>query len=486
MSKRELVCPRCFDNLKVHSASGVDVDYCTECHGIWFDASELSARLGVKFEFKKLIPFSKVIPSEINCPVCQESMTCLSIQTSNDPIEIDLCRKCKGIWLDDGEYSAIRKSLEEIEKKGQNNFILNSFEKAYEKEYSRPSGFRPRPIRAEIDTPDPIVESRKKLIKDYFEKSKSKKGEQELFQSSFIVREPKPLSFKTGVQTIEGSTQLSDKEIIKKNSVFSGNESALEFYKSQNFNWENDTHKIEASTYFICLFTCLPCEVFNPRKRFPVFLASFIVSCVLIFYFFNLKVDINPQWALEYLNYFSLKADILFETLNPLPLIKYGFMHGSLLHLLLNMYILWIFGDNVSDVFSDHGRVKGELFFALFFFITVIISGLGHVFACMWNPLMLSVPLVGASGGVSGVMAAYWRLFPKSKLYQILFFYPFKVPVGFYMIFWIGSQILLALNYGVFSKVSWAAHLAGFVAGYFLLPLFLPFKLKDFYGKKGL
>jgi membrane associated rhomboid family serine protease len=147
------------------------------------------------------------------------------------------------------------------------------------------------------------------------------------------------------------------------------------------------------------------------------------------------------------------------------------------------MYMLWIFGDNVSDVFADHGRYKGEALFALFFFVTVIIGGLGHVAATFSNPITRFVPLVGASGGISAVMAAYWRLFPNTMFYQVFFFWPFKISVRFYMLFWMGVQFFLIYKYGTFSNVSWSCHLAGFLGGYFLLPLFLPFSLKEITSK---
>ncbi len=90
-------------------------------------------------------------------------------------------------------------------------------------------------------------------------------------------------------------------------------------------------------------------------------------------------------------------------------LITAGFLHADWWHLIGNMYILWIFGDNVIDVLYDHGERKGPLMFLFFYTVVLIISG---ITACM--VYFEFKVIIGASGAISGVMAAYWRLFPRS------------------------------------------------------------------------
>lgn len=148
------------------------------------------------------------------------------------------------------------------------------------------------------------------------------------------------------------------------------------------------------------------------------------------------------------------------QVLNPVPepftLVTYMFLHAGWLHLIGNLAFLWVFGDNVEDAF-------GHVAFALFFLLCGVVSALAHV---MMTPDSHE-PLIGASGAVSGVMAAYLLLYPKARVWILLFMrLPLKIPAWIALLGWFGLQIL-----GLFmvepegQAVAFWAHIGGFVMG---------------------
>ncbi len=143
------------------------------------------------------------------------------------------------------------------------------------------------------------------------------------------------------------------------------------------------------------------------------------------------------------------------------------FLHGSWMHLLGNMWFLWIFGDNVEDSMS---RPR----FAAFYLLCGLAAALAQV---LTNPRS-GVPMVGASGAISGVMGAYLVLYPRVRVFLL-------VPIGFLLTsialpawmmlaYWIGLQILSGVTAVDDSGggVAFWAHVGGFVAGVVLVKLF--------------
>jgi membrane associated rhomboid family serine protease len=130
------------------------------------------------------------------------------------------------------------------------------------------------------------------------------------------------------------------------------------------------------------------------------------------------------------------------------------FMHGSLGHLLGNLWVLWIFGNNIEDKMG-HGR------FVVFYVIGGLLASLAHVA----NTPASTVPVVGASGAIAAVMGAYLVLFPTARVQSIIppfFFWPFRVPAFVFLGVWFAGQFALA---GEESLIAWEAHVAGFVVG---------------------
>lgn len=147
------------------------------------------------------------------------------------------------------------------------------------------------------------------------------------------------------------------------------------------------------------------------------------------------------------------------------------FVHGGLLHVGGNMLYLWIFGDNVEDTLG-HPR------FLLFYLLSGIIAALAQTAV---GPAS-SVPMIGASGAVSGVLGAYLVLFPYARVLTLMtfvfFFRLVHVPAVIVLGFWIVVQLFNGLGSfhtpGGEAGVAWFAHLGGFVAGIALLLIVRP------------
>jgi membrane associated rhomboid family serine protease len=141
--------------------------------------------------------------------------------------------------------------------------------------------------------------------------------------------------------------------------------------------------------------------------------------------------------------------------------VTYSFLHGGWLHLGSNMLFLWVFGDNVEDAMGH--------FKFLFFYLACAAAG------ALVHGLVLpasEAPLIGASGAVSGVVAAYLMLHPKVRVWVLVFMrFPLPLPAFIPLLFWVGQQFVMLVIDGD-SNVSWGAHVGGILAGA-LLVLFL-------------
>ena len=150
------------------------------------------------------------------------------------------------------------------------------------------------------------------------------------------------------------------------------------------------------------------------------------------------------------------------------------FLHGGLFHLLGNMLFLWIYGNNVED---SMGHIK--------FLIFYLLCGLAASLLQAIISFDSSIPMIGASGAVSGVLSAYFLLFPKARvltLVVLLIFITFiRIPAGLLIGFWFLSQIINAyFNDPNSPGVAWYAHIGGFLMGLFLIPFFKKKKFKFF------
>lgn len=141
--------------------------------------------------------------------------------------------------------------------------------------------------------------------------------------------------------------------------------------------------------------------------------------------------------------------------------LTYAFLHLNFWHLASNMVFLWVFGDNVEDAF-------GHLRFLLFYIACAIAGALFHGLV---EPAS-EAPLIGASGAVSGVVAAYLLLHPKVRVWILVFMrIPIPLPAFIPLALWVGQQFFM-FAFGFQERVSWGAHVGGIIAGAILV-LFL-------------
>ena len=158
--------------------------------------------------------------------------------------------------------------------------------------------------------------------------------------------------------------------------------------------------------------------------------------------------------------------------IGPVPeaitLFTYPFFHAGWLHLLGNMLFLWVFADNVEDAY-------GPVSFVMFYFICGVAGGILHLVMMPQSDL----PLIGASGAVSGVLASYVLLFPRARIWILLFM---RIPVPLPAIWVLGGWFVLQVISLVMAKagenVALWAHIGGFVAGLLITMLARPYLFK--------
>ncbi len=150
-----------------------------------------------------------------------------------------------------------------------------------------------------------------------------------------------------------------------------------------------------------------------------------------------------------------------------LTLFSSMFMHGGWMHLIGNMWFMWVFGNNIED---SMGHVR----FIVFYLLCGLLAALAHIVTAPGS----TVPTVGASGAISGIMGAYLVLYPRVRVYTLFFLFVivrvFPLPAWVLLIQWFALQLLSGVgSFGVEGGgVAFWAHIGGFVAGVALIKLF--------------
>ena len=229
------------------------------------------------------------------------------------------------------------------------------------------------------------------------------------------------------------------------------------------------------------------------RRTTPLVNYTFIVINILVFVFLQ-DLGSNEKFT----NSFSLVPEEIFtgedivtnggvytdpatgerinvEGLQPTPFSVYItfftsiFMHGGIAHLFGNMLFLFIFGDNVED------RL-GHFRYFIFYLIVGILASVSHIIATYMfggNPL---IPVLGASGAISGILAAYLILYPRKRVRVIIFYFLTEVPailvIGLWFLFQLMSGIGM-LGGNMETGIAYGAHIGGFVSGLILVGFFL-------------
>jgi membrane associated rhomboid family serine protease len=208
----------------------------------------------------------------------------------------------------------------------------------------------------------------------------------------------------------------------------------------------------------------------NPTRNFPIVTVSIIAATVAIFFLhvtsgnFNLYIFRYGAIPSELTGFIDREPYIPYPV--HLTAVTSLFLHGGLFHLAGNMLFLWIFGNNVEDIF---GRIP----FAVYF----LLCGIGATAAHAIQFSSSDIPLVGASGAISGLMAAYLIAFPHAKVHVLFWFFIFiKVipfPAWLVITIWFLVQLLNFGAPGAPTQIAWGAHVGGFIVGLILYPPFI-------------
>lgn len=206
----------------------------------------------------------------------------------------------------------------------------------------------------------------------------------------------------------------------------------------------------------------IPLKDDNPAATVPYVTIGLIAVNLFVFsYMLFLGPDDAERIILEYsavpARMFGLTGEPVTAGLT--TSVSSMFLHGNLLHVGGNMLYLWIFGDNVEDVF-------GHFTFLLFY----IVCGLAGAYAHGLANAVSTLPMIGASGAVAGVLGAYVLMFPRAGVWTFFFFVFFwqviRVPAVIIIGLWILLQVVNGLmDSGVAGGVAWFAHVGGFAAG---------------------
>ncbi len=211
-----------------------------------------------------------------------------------------------------------------------------------------------------------------------------------------------------------------------------------------------------------------------PSRRWPVMNVLIILGSLLVFFYQIKLLRLNPDAYRALIDQYGLIPAHVWrgQPITPAvawPFVSYIFLHGSWLHVIGNLWALWLFGDNVEDR-------MGSFRYLLFYLLCGIVAGMVHC----WSEPSSAMVTIGASGAIAGVMGAYFVMYPSARivtLIPILFIPLFiRIPAVIYLGFWLLTQVysmvLSQSGAGTAANIAFAAHVGGFVGGMILHPFF--------------
>ena len=223
----------------------------------------------------------------------------------------------------------------------------------------------------------------------------------------------------------------------------------------------------------------IPIRDDQPRYSTP-YVTYFLIALNVVVFLYEVSVGMQSHQALNALIYeFGMVPRHVTGALtgaspvNPvaafLPILTSMFLHGSWLHIIGNMWVLWIFGDNIEDYL-------GHFPYLLFYFLSGFAAGFAHILLNLGS----DVPSVGASGAIAGVMGAYFLLYPRARV--LIWFPPiflFHLPAWLALGYWFLVQFLSGATTSIVytsqtsgGGIAFWAHVGGFVAGLAMIKIF--------------
>lgn len=377
----------------------------------------------------------------MKCPVCNVEMK----QFQMEHTELDMCEKCQGIWFDKGEFQTILKSLE------------NNSEVSYDK-YN--------PFGKKIDVIDPKL---------YTKRHCSRCGEiMEQFNYAYdsnIFLDKCPSC---------GSIWADKGEVLKAAIHNKGypkleaigrkmTENATNMETLKDLSRTAEELKSSGIRALFLPKIILPLSDDNPRICVPFVTISIILANILALIFGVIAI-IGGKDIIS----LALVSSNIIVGKNLHSLITSMFLHAGILHLFFNMFFLWIFGDNVED-YLGHFR------FLAFYLLFGIFGGLLFTATSINTPLA-SVPAIGASGAISGIIAAYFLIYPNARVNILFFSKIIKAPAFLYIGWYILMQIIFVSIKSAtgYEAVGYSAHLGGIIGA-----LLIVFMIKQYRSRKS-
>ncbi|MCL5784674.1 MAG: rhomboid family intramembrane serine protease [Patescibacteria group bacterium] len=204
----------------------------------------------------------------------------------------------------------------------------------------------------------------------------------------------------------------------------------------------------------------IPLRDSRPLSRFPFWVILIILVNAYIFY-----LELTSPNPDQFITKYSLiPSQIDFSNYKTLfPFISSQFIHGGFLHIISNMIFLWVFGNNIE-------ATLGFLLFPIFYLVSGVIAGLTQFF---FTPTA-TIPMLGASGAIAGVLGSYFALFPRNKIKTLIFIFVFitiiDVPAYFLLFFWFITQFFSGVSSISASAdsggIAFLPHMGGFLFGW--------------------
>lgn len=210
-----------------------------------------------------------------------------------------------------------------------------------------------------------------------------------------------------------------------------------------------------------------PIRDHNPSERTPFVTWGLIAINVVVFLLYFPQLSGDEAQLVAFYDTWGLVPGAITEGGTTTTILTSMFLHGGWMHLIGNMLFLWIFGDNLEDL-------MGHVGFALFYLASGAAAAVGQILS---DPAA-TIPMVGASGAIAGVMGGYLLMFPRARIdvlvILVIFFRIFTIPAWLMLGLWFGLQLVSGLSMDVVGGVAYWAHAGGFIGGVALaLPLWL-------------
>jgi len=199
-------------------------------------------------------------------------------------------------------------------------------------------------------------------------------------------------------------------------------------------------------------------------RSFPAVTLALIIINAFVFLF---ERALSPYGYSIIIHQYALIPAII----HPSALLTSMFLHGGWLHLIGNMWFLWVFGTRVEDAL-------GAFKYLAYYLLCGIIAAFVHLALNLGSP----IPTIGASGAIAGVMGGFLLLYPRARIHTLIFIVIFvttiEVPAVILLVYWFLLQLLSGLSsfgqlsYSNTGGIAWFAHVGGFLAGMLLLTLF--------------